>query len=155
MVFLHHTKGSLDLYGIVHKQYNTIIECYELSDFSFFAIAWDNLNFLFLYCPLKHLSGNITEETEIELKEFIDYAKIMMGTFIHEGFAPPCARKTAWYKNFFDRKIKKCGSPLYYGLPHFVVRVMGLEPIRYTTHAPQTCLSASSSTLANKMFSIQ
>ena len=29
-----------------------------------------------------------------------------------------------------------------------VVRVTGLEPVRHTTHAPQTCLSASSSTLA-------
>ena len=29
-----------------------------------------------------------------------------------------------------------------------VVRVMGLEPIRPSTHAPQTCLSAYSSTLA-------
>ncbi len=39
MVLIHHTKGSLDLYGIVHQQYNTIIECYELSGFFFFAIA--------------------------------------------------------------------------------------------------------------------
>ena len=30
----------------------------------------------------------------------------------------------------------------------FLVRVMGLEPIRLSTHAPQTCLSAYSSTLA-------
>ena len=29
-----------------------------------------------------------------------------------------------------------------------MVRVMGLEPIRLSTHAPQTCLSAYSSTLA-------
>ena len=39
--------------------------------------------------------------------------------------------------------MKKGGS---YEPP--LVRVMGLEPIRYSTHAPQTCLSASSSTLA-------
>ena len=31
---------------------------------------------------------------------------------------------------------------------HTLVRVMGLEPIRLSTHAPQTCLSAYSSTLA-------
>lgn len=31
---------------------------------------------------------------------------------------------------------------------HNMVRVMGLEPIRLSTHAPQTCLSAYSSTLA-------
>lgn len=29
-----------------------------------------------------------------------------------------------------------------------LVRLMGLEPIRLLTHAPQTCLSAYSSTLA-------
>ena len=29
-----------------------------------------------------------------------------------------------------------------------LVRQMGLEPIRHTTHAPQTCLSANSSTTA-------
>ena len=34
-----------------------------------------------------------------------------------------------------------------------LVRVMGLEPIRLSTHAPQTCLSAYSSTLA-KYFNI-
>ena len=33
----------------------------------------------------------------------------------------------------------------YFG---FLVRVTGLEPVRRATHAPQTCLSASSSTLA-------
>lgn len=32
-----------------------------------------------------------------------------------------------------------------------MVRVMGLEPIRLSTHAPQTCLSAYSSTLANEL----
>ena len=30
-----------------------------------------------------------------------------------------------------------------------MVRVTGLEPVRRLTHAPQTCLSACSSTLAN------
>ena len=30
----------------------------------------------------------------------------------------------------------------------FMVRVTGLEPVRRETHAPQTCLSAYSSTLA-------
>ncbi len=34
----------------------------------------------------------------------------------------------------------------------FLVRVMGLEPIRRLTHAPQTCLSAYSSTLALAVF---
>ena len=29
-----------------------------------------------------------------------------------------------------------------------MVRVTGLEPVRHSTHAPQTCLSANSSTLA-------
>lgn len=31
-------------------------------------------------------SGNITEETESELEEFIDYAKIVMGTLGHKTF---------------------------------------------------------------------
>lgn len=37
--------------------------------------------------------GNITEETESELEEFIDYAKIVMGTLGHKVFEPfvPCA----------------------------------------------------------------
>ena len=34
-----------------------------------------------------------------------------------------------------------------------MVRVTGLEPVRRSTHAPQTCLSAYSSTLANTIFS--
>lgn len=33
-------------------------------------------------------SGNITEEKESELEEFIDYAKIVMGTFWHRIFEP-------------------------------------------------------------------
>ena len=33
-------------------------------------------------------SGNITEEKESELEEFIDYAKIVMGTFGHKIFEP-------------------------------------------------------------------
>lgn len=33
-------------------------------------------------------SGNITEEKECELEEFIDYAKIIMGTFGHKLFEP-------------------------------------------------------------------
>ena len=33
-------------------------------------------------------SGHITEEKESELEEFIDYAKIVMGTFVHKVFEP-------------------------------------------------------------------
>jgi len=33
-------------------------------------------------------SGNVTEEKESELEEFIDYAKIVMGTFGHKIFEP-------------------------------------------------------------------
>ncbi len=33
----------------------------------------------------------------------------------------------------------------------FLVRVMGLEPIHLSTHAPQTCLSANSSTPAHNV----
>ena len=49
---------------------------------------------------------------------------------------------------YFDKSHKQrnhaiCGINL-------LVRVMGLEPIRHSTHAPQTCLSAYSSTLASQ-----
>ncbi|MDO9593236.1 MAG: hypothetical protein Q7I98_08660 [Erysipelotrichaceae bacterium] len=33
-------------------------------------------------------SGNVTEEKESELEEFIDYTKIVMGTFGHKLFHP-------------------------------------------------------------------
>ena len=36
--------------------------------------------------------GNITEEKESELEEFIDYAKIVMGTFGHKVFEPLAAQ---------------------------------------------------------------
>jgi len=39
-------------------------------------------------------SGNITEEKESELEEFIDNAKIVMGTFGHKIFEPLTADKT-------------------------------------------------------------
>lgn len=39
-------------------------------------------------------SGNITEEKESELEEFIDYAKIVMGTFGHKIFEPLTEDKT-------------------------------------------------------------
>lgn len=39
-------------------------------------------------------SGNITEEKESELEEFIDYAKIVMGTFGHKIFEPLAEDKT-------------------------------------------------------------
>ncbi|GFP20683.1 hypothetical protein HKBW3S03_02187, partial [Candidatus Hakubella thermalkaliphila] len=38
-------------------------------------------------------SGNITEEKESELEEFIDYAKIVMGTFGHRIFEPLTVNK--------------------------------------------------------------
>ena len=37
---------------------------------------------------------------------------------------------------------------IFYINPLLMVRVTGLEPVRRETHAPQTCLSAYSSTLA-------
>ncbi len=40
-------------------------------------------------------SGNVTEEKESELEEFIDYAKIVMGTFGHKLFDPLVAKATA------------------------------------------------------------
>ena len=38
------------------------------------------------------------------------------------------------------------------GYSFYLVRMMGLEPIRHATHAPQTCLSAYSSTSAYLLF---
>ena len=48
-------------------------------------------------------------------------------------------------------KKRKPYNPLKYWVckVFLLVRIMGLEPIRRLTHAPQTCLSAYSSTLAN------
>ena len=46
-------------------------------------------------------------------------------------------------------------SELRYSLePSPVVRETGLEPVRLATHAPQTCLSASSSTLAYSTYAV-
>lgn len=42
-------------------------------------------------------SGNVTEEKESELEEFIDYAKIVMGTFGHKIFEPLVASDTTSY----------------------------------------------------------
>ena len=52
-------------------------------------------------------------------------------------------------------KIFKNKAKNTYSLPMSLfklVRVTGLEPVRHATHAPQTCLSANSSTLANLFF---
>ena len=39
---------------------------------------------------------------------------------------------------------------MYHFLNDNLVRETGLEPVRHTTHAPQTCLSANSSTRATQ-----
>ena len=46
------------------------------------------------------------------------------------------------------RKSEKSHSLNDYGISSFLVREMGLEPTHPKIHAPQTCLSADSSTLA-------
>ena len=33
------------------------------------------------------------------------------------------------YQGFFDRKIKKYGSPLYHRLPSYLVEMRGVEPL--------------------------
>ncbi|MEG2118539.1 MAG: DUF4357 domain-containing protein, partial [Clostridia bacterium] len=43
--------------------------------------------------------GNITEEKESELEEFIDYAKIIMGTLGHKVFEPLTDSKTMVAQN--------------------------------------------------------
>jgi hypothetical protein len=47
-------------------------------------------------------SGNITEEKESELEEFIDYAKIVMGTFGHKIFEPFVAISTVSANGFVN-----------------------------------------------------
>ena len=57
--------------------------------------------------------GNITEETESELEEFIDYAKIVMGTLGHKVFEPfaPSAESAPihgiWKRQGFRQKNKR------------------------------------------------
>ena len=51
-----------------------------------------------------------------------------------------------WFKSRIDKRKKE---PTVWLVPFNLVRIMGLEPIRRSTHAPQTCLSAYSSTSAN------
>ena len=53
---------------------------------------------------------------------------------------------------FFDILQKEKGQQML----SFLVRKTGLEPVRCTPHAPQTCASASSATSAfDRMFSCQ
>ena len=61
-------------------------------------------------------SGNITEEKESELEEFIDYAKIVMGTLGHKLFEPLTEKIDLIYEGsekesilFFKRKSRKSG----------------------------------------------
>ena len=55
-----------------------------------------------------------------------------------------CRNKRKWRKAKTARSsYKQLNHAVYY-----LVRAMGLEPTRHKTHAPQTCLSADSSTLA-------
>ncbi len=49
--------------------------------------------------------GNITEETESELEEFIDYAKIVMGVLGHKLFEPINSPKN---EEFFHMKYNNC-----------------------------------------------
>lgn len=63
--------------------------------------------------------GNITEEKESELEEFIDYAKIVMGTLGHKVFEPLLEKQVVPLKAdpvnidglllFFKRKSRKSG----------------------------------------------
>ncbi len=65
-------------------------------------------------------SGNITEEKESELEEFIDYAKIVMGTLGHKVFekltdSTPLVESVNIYQNsdlllYLKRKSKKSGQ---------------------------------------------
>lgn len=55
-------------------------------------------------------SGNVTEEKESELEEFIDYAKIVMGTFGHKLFEPLIKMSKA----FTDELTKMNEEPILY-----------------------------------------
>lgn len=64
-------------------------------------------------------SGHVTEEKESELEEFLDYAKIVMGTFGHKLFEPLAEKATVSRVDesaesedlllFLKRKIRKSG----------------------------------------------
>ncbi len=62
--------------------------------------------------------GNITEETEIELEEFIDYAKIVMGTFgnkVFEPFAPStesAETEPVLYMEIWERQCRTAKEPV-------------------------------------------
>ena len=68
--------------------------------------------------------GNITEEKESELEEFLDYAKIVMGTLGHKVFEPLAEIKTSIEPNVatvsksdglilrLKRKIRKSGQTI-------------------------------------------
>lgn len=64
-------------------------------------------------------SGNVTEEKESELEEFIDYAKIIMGTLGHKVFVPYTENKLANTEGsndsqeiiyYLKRKTRKSGQ---------------------------------------------
>ena len=50
--------------------------------------------------------GNITEEKESELEEFIDYAKIIMGTLGHKVFEPLTDSKTMVAPDVYKRQVQ-------------------------------------------------
>jgi hypothetical protein len=54
--------------------------------------------------------GNITEEKESELEEFIDYAKIVMGTLGHKVFEPLTDSKQPKWQ---DRQRRRRGDKIY------------------------------------------
>ena len=56
--------------------------------------------------------GNITEEKESEMEEFIDYAKVIMGTLGHKLF-DPVSRPPAEVSLVQPDPVKRKGSPLH------------------------------------------
>ena len=50
--------------------------------------------------------GHLTEEKESELEEFIDYAKIVMGTFGHKLFEPLAVQSDAQQIDFGDTSVE-------------------------------------------------
>ena len=80
--------------------------------------------------------GNITEETESELEEFIDYAKIVMGTLGHKVFEPYISSESDNNKEpllYFEYKGSKATGKRTSD-PHrcfkcFIISCASLQPV--------------------------
>lgn len=77
-------------------------------------------------------SGNITEEKESELQEFVDYAKLIMGTIGHKVFIPLTKPETP------NTKASKDSSMLSQDMEFSLSRSIKQYHITVNAHAKQT-----------------